>query len=282
MSILVNKKTKVLVQGITGKEGARATKEMLSYGTQVLAGVTPGKGGIKIEGVPVFNTVREAVKKHPEINACFIVVPAPFALDAALESIYQKIPLVNVLTEKVPVYNVAKMIDMAKQYKVRIVGPSSIGIISPQEGKIGSIGSSDIAYRVFSKGSVGIISKSGGMTAEISRILTDAGLGQSTVIGIGGDSLVGSDFLDIALEFEKDEQTKVLVIFGEIGGVYEEKLANAIKEGTIKKPLVALIAGGFSKNLPKDTVLGHAGAIVSKGQGSAVSKVKALKKARAF
>ncbi|MCP6717983.1 MAG: succinate--CoA ligase subunit alpha [Patescibacteria group bacterium] len=279
MSILVDKNTKVLVQGITGKEGSRATKEMLSYGTKVLAGVTPGKGGMEAEGVKVFDTVREALAKHPDINTALIVVPAPFVLDAALEAIFNKIPLINILTEKVPVFSVAKMIQSVKEHDVRIVGPSSIGIISPKKGKVGSIGSSGIADRVFSPGPVGIISKSGGMTAEISRILTDAGLGQSTVVGIGGDLFVGSDFLDIALEFEKDKQTKALVIFGEVGGVYEEKLANAMEQGIITKPIIALIAGQFSKNLPQDTVLGHAGAIVSEGKGSADSKIKHLKKA---
>jgi succinyl-CoA synthetase alpha subunit len=282
MSILVDENTKLLVQGITGNEGSRATKEMLSYNTKVLAGATPGKGGMKVEGVPVFNSVGEAVEKHPDINTTLIVVPAPFVLDAAIEAVFHKIPLINILTEKVPVANIAKMIQAARNNNVRIVGPSSVGIISPKKAKVGAIGSSDLVHRIFTQGNIGVISKSGGMTAELSRILTSAGLGQSTVIGIGGDMLIGSDFLDIALDFEKDEQTKVIVIFGEVGGVYEEKLAQAMEKGIIKKPVVALIAGQFSEQLPKDTVLGHAGAIVSKGKGSAESKVKALKKAGAL
>lgn len=282
MAILVNEETKVLIQGITGKEGSRAAKEMMSYGTKVLAGVTPGKGGMKAEEIPVFNTVQEALSQFPEINTSLVVVPGKFVFDAAKEAIEAKIPLVNVLTEKVPVADVAKLIAMARSSGVRMVGPSSIGVISPGKGKIGAIGSGDIAYRVFSPGNVGVISKSGGMTAEISRILTDAKIGQSTAIGIGGDLLVGSDFVDIASLFEQDGQTKALVIFGEVGGTYEEQLAEAMMQKKVTKPVVALIAGKFSQALPQDTVLGHAGAIVSKGRGSADSKIMALKNAGAL
>jgi succinyl-CoA synthetase alpha subunit len=255
---------------------------MKAYGTRVVAGVTPGKGGQEVEGVSVYNSVALALKSHPEVSATLVAVPAPFVLDAALEAIFNKIPLVNILTDKVPVAHVAEMVQKASLYGVRVVGPSSIGIISPGKAKLGSIGSGDVAHRVFMKGSIGVISKSGGMTAEVSRILTDAGLGQSTAVGIGGDLLLGSDFLDLAREFEKDKETKVLVIFGEVGGVFEERLAGAMKEGTIRKPVVALIAGQFSQNLPQDTVLGHAGAIVSRGRGSAASKIRALQAAGAL
>lgn len=282
MAILITKKTKVLVQGITGKEGARATKEMLAYGTQVLSGVTPGKGGQVIEGVPVFNSVAEAIKKFPEINTALVTVPAPFALDAVLESIHARIPLINVLTEKVPVRDVATMMSFARQHKTQIIGPSSVGILSPKVGKVGVIGGADLIHKIFTPGPVGVISKSGGMTAEISYTLTKAGLGQSTVVGIGGDVLIGADFVDIALQFEKDPETKVLLIFGEVGGTYEEQLACAMTDGRIKKPVVALIAGKFAENLPQDTVLGHAGAIVSRGRGSASGKMKSLREAGAL
>lgn len=282
MSILVDKNTRVLVQGVTGKEGSRATKEMLVYGTKVVAGVTPGKGGQKVEGVLVYDSVALALKAHPEITATLIAVPAPFVLDAALEAIASRVPFVNILTDKVPVAHVAEIIQKAAVCGVRVVGPSSIGVISPGKAKIGSIGSGDVAKRVFTKGYVGVISKSGGMTAEVSRILTDEGLGQSTAVGIGGDLLLGSDFLDLAREFEKDKETRALVIFGEVGGVFEERLAEAMKEGTIRKPVVALIAGRFSEKLPQGTVLGHAGAIVSRGKGSAESKIKALREAKAL
>ncbi|MDO8473972.1 MAG: succinate--CoA ligase subunit alpha [bacterium] len=283
MSILIDENTKVLIQGITGKEGSRACKEMISYGTKVLAGVTPGKEGMNTEeGVPVFNTVREALAQFPEINTSLIVVPAKFALSAVKESIDARVPLINILTEKVPVADVAVMIAFAREVGVRVIGPSSVGIISPGKVKIGSIGSGDIASRIFIPGQVGVISKSGGMTAELSRILTDAGVGQSTVLGIGGDLLCGSDFVDIAKLFEQDRQTKAVVIFGEVGGTYEEKLADAITQRQITKPVIALIAGRFAETLPQDTVLGHAGAIVSKGRGSAASKIKALKEAGAL
>ena len=282
MAIIISKNTKVLVQGITGKEGSRATKEMLSYGTSVLAGVTPGKGGQTIEGVPVFESVAEALQKFPEINTSLITVPAPFVLDAVLESIHMHIPLINILTEKVPVHDVAIIIAFARQNNIQIIGPSSVGIISPGQGKLGSIGGADLINTIFMPGQVGLISKSGGMTAEISNTLTVAGIGQSTVVGLGGDVLIGSDFVDIALQFEKDPNTKIIVIFGEVGGTYEEKLAEAIKNKQITKPVIALIAGKFAENLPQDTVLGHAGAIVNKGQGTANGKIKALKQAGAL
>ncbi len=282
MSILISKNTRVLVQGITGKEGARATKEMLAYGAKVLAGVTPGKGGQMIENIPVFNSVAEAIIKFPDINTALITVPGPFALDAVLEAIASHIPLINILTEKVPVRHVAKIIAFARQYSATIVGPSSVGIITPGEAKIGSIGAAELINKIFKPGAIGVISKSGGMTAEISQTITKAGLGESTVVGIGGDVLIGSDFVDIARLFEADPQTKVMVIFGEVGGTYEERLAEAMKRKEITKPIVALIAGKFAETLPQDTVLGHAGAIVAKGRGSANSKIKLLKDAGAL
>lgn len=283
MGILIDANTKVVVQGITGKEGARASSSMIAYGTKVLAGVTPGKGGTVTEqGVPVYNTMLEALAVFPNVNVSLIAVPPLFALDAALEAIASGIPLVDILTEKVPVAQVAKIIAFARLRKARVVGPSSVGILTPGKGKIGSIGSSELVHTIFMPGPVGVISKSGGMTAEISRILTEASIGQSTVVGIGGDVLAGSDFLDIALEFEKDTQTRAIVIFGEVGGVYEEKLAQAMERGAITKPVIALIAGRFTEQLPQETILGHAGAIVNRGKGSASSKISALQKAGAL
>lgn len=282
MAILVDKDTRVLIQGITGNEGSRVAHDMIMYGTRVVAGVTPGKGGQTTpDGVPVYDTVREALERHPAMTMSFIAVPALVVLDAALEAIHAGMTTIDILTEKVPVHDVAIMIAHARQAGARIIGPSSVGIISPGLGKVGSVGSGDVAERVFKPGRVGVISKSGGMTAEISRILTDAGLGQSTAIGIGGDVLIGSDFLDLALLFEADPSTQAIVVFGEVGGVYEEKLAEAIAAGRIIKPVVALMAGDFSSQLPPGTVLGHAGAIVSRGRGSAQSKIAALKKAGA-
>lgn len=276
MSILISKRSAVLIQGITGREGSRAAKEMLDYGTRVLAGVTPGKGGQIVEGVPVYDTVREALIKHPEINASLVVVPAAFVKDAVLESLSADIGLINVLTEHVPVADVAAMIAWARNKKAILVGPSSVGIISPGKGKIGSIGSGNVEG-VYAKGEFGVISKSGGMTSEISSILTRAGLGETTAVGIGGDQLVGADIKDMLDLFQKDKETKAVVIFGEVGGSYEETAADFIKSGGFTKPVVAVIAGRFSKSLPKDTVLGHAGAIVSAGRGSYDSKVRAMR-----
>jgi len=283
MSILIDQNTAMIVQGITGKEGGRAAQEMAAYGSLVLAGVTPGKGGqTSAGGLPVFDSVREARECFPEISMSLVAVPAPFVFDAVAEALYYGIKLINILAEKVPVSATVKMIALARFYKAIIIGPSSVGIISPGKAKLGSIGSSGMARTVFSPGPVGVISKSGGMTSEISKVLTDAGWGQSTALGIGGDILVCSDFVDVASQFEQDKETKAIVIFGEIGGTYEEKLADAMQNKTITKPVVALIAGQFADYLPPDTVLGHAGAIVSQGRGSAVSKINALRQAGAL
>lgn len=278
MAILVDIATKVLVQGITGNEGSRAAKEMMLYGTKVRAGVTPGKGGQKVENIPVYDTIKEALQKFPDINTSLITVPAAFVKDAALEALEADIPLINILTEHVPTQDSAFVLAYARLKGARIVGPSSVGIISPGKGKIGSVGSSEVR-QVFTPGPVGIISKSGGMTAEIASILSKAGLGQSTALGIGGDQIIGSDFASILSLFEKDDQTKAVVLFGEIGGTYEEKAAELIKNGGFTKPAVAMIAGRFSQRLPKETVLGHAGAIVAQGRGSYASKIKLLKQA---
>jgi succinyl-CoA synthetase alpha subunit len=282
MSILVDKNTNVIVQGITGKEGSRAAREMLAYGTRVLAGVTPGKGGETTpEGIPIFNSVNEALIKFPEINTALIAVPGKFVGTAGEESIAARISLINILSERVPVLHVSRLIALGRAHGVRIVGPSSVGILSPGKAKIGSIGSAGLAQKIFAPGNIGVISKSGGMTAEISRMLTEEGFGQSTVIGIGGDPLIGSDFRDIALLFEGDPDTKVIVVFGEVGGTYEDQLAVAIAAGEITKPVIALIAGVFAESLPWGTALGHAGAIIEGDQGKASAKIAALKTAGA-
>lgn len=296
MAILVNEKTKVLVQGITGKEGAKVTKQMQNYSTKVLVGVTPGKGGQEVHGVPVYNSVKEALENHPGINTSLISVPNFAVLGAMEEAIEAGIPLINVFTEHVPIQDAAKAIALARNTsnggrversgtpdsfeveKIKIVGPSSMGIISPGIGKIGQIGGED-PRGVFRKGSIGVISKSGGMASEVSWILTQAGLGQSTVIGMGGDILEGSAFADLLLEFEQDPQTEAVVLFGEIGGTYEEDAAELIKMGKFTKPVVAFVSGLFAETLPSGTKLGHAGAIVYGDKGSYKSKIKALEEA---
>lgn len=278
MAILIDQNTKALIQGITGNEGSRACKEMLDYGTHVVAGVTPGKGGQRVEGIPVYNAVFEALEMHPGINTSLITVPAAFVKDAALEAIDAGIPLIDILTEHVTVADAAYIFAAARRNNVRVIGPSSVGIISPGLAKVGSIGSGEVK-NVFTPGPIGIISKSGGMTAEISATLTRAKLGQSTVIGIGGDAIIGSDFVDLLELFEHDDETKAVVLFGEIGGTYEELAADYIRRKKFTKPVVALVAGRFTENLPQGTVLGHAGAIVARGRGSYASKVKALRAA---
>ncbi len=281
MAILVTEKTKVLIQGITGKEGSKVALQMKNYGTKVLAGVTPGKGGQEIHGVPVYNTVAEALENHPGINTSFVAVPNFAAFGAIKESIDNKIPLINILTEHIPIQDTAKAIALARKKNVRIIGPSSIGIISPGIGKVGSIGGDD-PRGVYSKGSVGVISKSGGMASEVSWILTKNNIGQSTVIGIGGDILVGSSFADLMEDFEKDDATKALVLFGEIGGTYEEEAAEFIKRGKFSKPVVAFVSGLFAETLPQGTKLGHAGAIIYGEKGSYKSKIKSLESAGAI
>ncbi len=278
MAILVTDKTKVLIQGITGKEGSKVALQMQNYSTKVLAGVTPGKGGQEVHGIPVYNSVAQALENHPGINTSLISVPNFATLTAMKEAIEAKIPLINIFTEHVPIQDTALAIAMARQNGVRIVGPSSMGIISPGVGKVGQIGGED-PRGVFRKGSVGVISKSGGMASEVSWILTQAGMGQSTVIGIGGDILEGTSFADCLEEFEKDPQTESVVIFGEIGGTYEEDAAEFIKKTKFKKKVVAFISGLFAETLPSGTKLGHAGAIVYGEKGSYKSKISSLKSA---
>ena len=281
MSILIDNNTKVLVQGITGKEGAKATTQMLSYGTKVLAGVTPGKGGQEIEGLPVFDTVEEALNKFSEINTSFIAVPRQGAKDAILEAAAYKIPLINVLTEHLPITDTAYAVAYTREQGVKLVGPSSIGIISPGKAKLGSIGGDNPDFS-FTAGNIGVISKSGGMASEVSFILKKAGLGQSTVVGIGGDVIIGSTFADLMVEFEKDPETKAIVLFGEVGGTYEEEAAELIRNKGFTKPVAAFISGLFAETMPSGTALGHAGAIIEAGKGRRVNKVKALEEAGAL
>ena len=275
MSILVDSTTRLLIQGITGKEGTRSARECMTYGTKVLAGVTPDRGGEFVEGIPVYNTITEALTHHPEINASLIVVPAKFALDAGMEALTADIPLVVILTEKIPTADTARLIQTARKHGSRLVGPSCVGIISPGKAKIGSIGSGGMD-RVFASGRIGILSKSGGMTSEIANALTRAGLGTSTAIGIGSDMLIGSPFSDLLSLFVKDPETDAIVLFGEVGGPYEELAADFIKSTGFTKPVLALIAGSSDTSLPEHAVLGHAGAIVSRGRGSHTSKIHML------
>ncbi|MCR4324378.1 MAG: succinate--CoA ligase subunit alpha [Candidatus Curtissbacteria bacterium] len=280
MSILVNKETKVLIQGITGKSGLQATGEILNYGTKVVAGVTPGKGGQEVEGVPVFNTIREALDSVGPVDVSMVYVPPLLAYDAAMEAIEAGIPLIQIFVEKIPIYDVSRILFAANKKGVRVLGPASVGAISPGEGKIGSIGGPN-PDAVFSKGQVGVISKSGGMCSELGRLISNGGFGQSTVVGVGGDLLAGITFSDLLMMFQEDPDTKLVVAFGEVGGSSEIEAAKLIREGSFRKPFIVFLAGKFAESLPKDTSLGHAGAIVGL-EATMEDKIKALRSAGAI
>lgn len=276
MSILIDRNTKVLIQGITGKEASRACRFMLDYGTKVLCGVTPGKGGEVVEGVPVFHSVGEALASFPEVNCAMISVPPASSWDAVHEAIEHDISLINVMTETIPVHDSAKMLARAREKNVRVVGPASVGIISPGKGKVGFIGGP--TNQSFTPGPVGILSKSGGMCSETALTLSSAGIGQSTVVGIGGDVIVGSTFSDLIELFETDPETKVIVLYGEIGGTYEQEAAAALKSGKCTKPVIAFISGKFASTI-RHIPLGHAGAIIEGDLGTRESKIESLRDA---
>ncbi len=271
MAILLDEKTKVIVQGITGREGSFHTKLMLDYGTKIVAGVTPGKGGQEVHGVPVYDTMEEAVKEHPDATASIIFVPARFAADAVYEAVDAGMKLVVVITEHIPVHESLKFINYAKQKGTTVIGPNCPGLISPGKAKLGIM-----PGHVFKEGPIGIISRSGTLTYEIGYALSKQGMGQSTVIGIGGDPVIGTSFTEAMELFEKDPETEALVLVGEIGGDMEERAAQMIKEGRFTKPVVAFIAG---RTAPPGKRMGHAGAIIMMGTGTYQGKVKALEEA---
>ena len=268
MTILVDKNTKVLVQGATGREGSSHTLAMVKYGTNVSAGVTPGKLGSNVGGVPVYNTVKQAINEHPEINSSIIFVPAPFNADAVYEAIDSDLKLIVDITEHVPVHDSLEFVNYARDKGVTIIGPNCPGVMSPDECKLGIM-----PGQIFSKGNVGIVSRSGTLTYEIAWVLSKAGLGQSTAVGVGGDPIIGRDTVEIIEMFEADPETKAVVVIGEIGGDAEERLAMRIKQKGMKKPIVSFIAG---RQAPPGKRMGHAGAIVSMGSGTAAGKIQAL------
>ena len=267
MAILVGRDTRLLVQGITGREGRFHTRQMIDYGTQVVAGTAPGKGGSWVEGVPVFTTVRDAVEAT-EANASVIYVPAPFAPDAILEAADSDISLIVCITEGIPVLDMVKIKCYLERKRVRLIGPNCPGLITPNEAKVGII-----PGYILRPGSVGVVSRSGTLTYEVVYALTRRGLGQSTAVGIGGDPIAGTSFVDVLRLFESDPMTEQVVLIGEIGGAAEEEAA-AFIAARMTKPVVALIAG---RTAPADKRMGHAGAIVSGGEGSAQSKIEAFK-----
>lgn len=269
MSILLDSSTRVIVQGITGREGQYHTRNMRMAGTRVVGGVSPGKGGTTVEGLPVFDTVAEA-KVATGANASCIFVPAAGAADAIMEAASAGIPLIVCITEGIPIIDMARAILVVREHGAWLIGPNCPGLCTPGEGKIGII-----PYQIFKPGPVGFISRSGTLTYEVIALLTEAGIGQSTCIGIGGDPIIGSTFVDHLKLFEGDSQTKAVVMCGEIGGSDEEEAAEYMK--TMSKPVVAFISG---RTAPAGKRMGHAGAIISGNTGTAQGKVAALQAAQ--
>ncbi len=268
MAILVDKNTRLAVQGITGKEGSFHTQQCKAYGTKVVAGITPGKGETLHDGIPIFNTVEEAVEKEGA-NATVIFVPPPFAADAIMETATAGVPLIVCITEGIPTLDMVRAMTLISRSKSRLIGPNCPGIISPGKCKIGIM-----PGQVFKEGNVGVVSRSGTLTYEAVHQLSGRKIGQSTCIGIGGDPVIGTNFIDALTLFNSDPETQAVVMVGEIGGSAEEEAAQYIKEN-MKKPVVGFIAG---RTAPPGRRMGHAGAIISGGKGTAAEKIEAMQK----
>ncbi len=271
MCILIDEKTRVIVQGITGRVGSFQTKIMLDYGTKVVAGVTPGKGGQKIYGVPIYDLVEEAVEEN-EADVAIGFVPAPFAADSALEAIEAGLRLVVITAEGVPIIDTIKVLRRAKQRGALVLGPDTAGLISPGRCKVGVH-----PHKFCIRGNIGVVSRSGSLSYEVLKSLTEAGIGQSTVVDLGGGPMWGLTYVDILKMFEEDDQTEAIVLLGEIGGMMEEEAAKYIHE--MSKPIVALIVG---RKAPEGERMGHASALVQYGRGTAKEKIKALEDAGAY
>jgi len=275
MAILIDENKKVLIQGITGREGRARTKLMMGYGTNVVAGCTPGKGGMEVHSVPVFDTVEEAFENVGDIDISVIFVPAPLVKGAAMEAFDAGVKLVVIVPDRVPVYDVMEIAREAKRHDARFVGPNTLGILSPGRGVLGMIGGrSESARKWFKQGPVGISSRSGGITSSLAYYMNKVGVGQTTMVHVGGDSIVGLPHPEIMKLFEKDPDTKLVVMFGEIGGSQEETVADLIEKGEFTKPLVAFIGGKAAK---EGTRFSHAGAIVEGNRGTHEGKVKRLR-----
>ena len=280
MSILIDEKTRVLVQGITGRDGSARARYMLEYGTRVVCGVTPGRGGTDVNGIPVYNTVAEAVKAHGPIDATWAFIPAPQLKSALIEAIGAGIKLVGSSAERVPLHDNMEAQAFARLKGARIIGPGSMGIVAPGKVVLGWLGANKkFANEIFKPGHVGVMSRSGGQTGTVVWVLTNNGLGISTAVHVGTEPNIGSSFAELLPYFESDPETKAVVLFGEIGTVAEEEAAGIIKEGKFTKPIVAYIAG---RAMPSGMRFSHASAIIERGRGTAESKVKALREAGAL
>jgi len=270
VGIIIDKSTRAIVQGITGAQGSFHTKLMLEYGTKIVAGTSPGKGGNQICNVPIYDSVQEAKEKHNP-NASIIFVPAPFAADSALEALESGIKTIVIITEHIPIKDAVSLMAVARQNRATIIGPNTPGIISPEDCKLGIM-----PAHIFKKGAVGMVSRSGTLTYEIATGLTRSGLGQSTCLGMGGDPITGLNFIDALKMFEQDQQTKAVALIGEIGGNIEELTAGYILDQRYRKPVVAFIAG---RSAPPGKRMGHAGAIITGKAGTAETKIEAFRKA---
>jgi succinyl-CoA synthetase alpha subunit len=267
LSILADKNTRLAVQGITGREGSFHTQQCIAYGTRVVAGVTPGKGDTAHEGIPVFNTLVEAIEKEGA-NATIVFVPPAFAADAIMEAAAANIPLIVCITEGVPTLDMVRVATALSRSRSRLIGPNCPGIISPGQCKIGIM-----PGRIFAEGNVGVVSRSGTLTYEAVGQLTGLGIGQSTCIGIGGDPIIGTNFIDVLSLFNQDPRTEAVVMMGEIGGTAEEEAARFIQEN-MKKPVIGFIAG---QTAPPGRRMGHAGAIIAGGKGTAAEKMEVMR-----
>lgn len=280
MSILVDRTKRVVVQGITGREGIARTKLMLDYGTQIVAGCTPGKGGTDVHGVPVFDTVVESIETVGTIDISVVFVPAPLVKDAVIEAMEGGIKYCVIVPDKVPLYDVLEIHAVARDTGARFIGPNTLGVLSPGEAVLGMIGGRAASARDwFLPGRIGVTSRSGGMTSSLSYYLSRAHLGISTMVHVGGDSVVGMRHVDTCRAFEKDPNTDMIALIGEIGGSQEENVAELIASGEITKPLIAYIGGKAAK---EGVRFSHAGAIVERGRGSHAGKVDALRRAGAI
>lgn len=277
MAILIEKNTTVLVQGITGREGSARAAFMKGYGTKVVAGVTPGRGGEEVSGIPVYNTVEEAIRAQGPIDASVTFVPGPALKEAVYEALDGGIKFIVMPVERVPLYDILEMLAYGKLKGAKLLGPGSIGIISPGVAAAGWLGGTpEFAKRVFVPGPVGVISRSGGQSGTVPWAIKEAGLGVSTVLHIGTEPVLGMSFGDILPLFEKDPDTKAVAIFGEIGGPYEEEAAECVRKGEFTKPLVVYVAGAWA---PEGMRFSHASSIIERGKGSAKDKIKSLKEA---